>query len=521
MVANDPPAGNGLDTNQLMFKIERLLQQTGPGHNTITAYDTAWVARLTEILPEIAKKAIKWLRRNQLADGSWGMELPVCYHDRVLCTLSAAIALHRNNDKQDINRVSRGLIVFQDHIKMLDHDLAGPTAGFEMLLPVLIEEATQIGLSLPIEENLLAELHRVRNKKLASIPNGMVSRHVTMAFSAEMAGSDGEEILDIENLLEENGSVALSPSATAYYLLNIRPDDKKALNYIKRVSRNGHGAPNFAPFDIYEKAWVLWNLSHVDLQQRPEIEKLVTPLLESLYSCWELGKGVGFSSSFSPRDADDTAIVFEILSYYGYKPPVEDLLRYEGEEHFRCFDFETHPSTGANIHMLGSLYSAGFTKYDRPVQKILNYLSKSRIDGCKWTDKWHFSPYYITSHAIIMFSRYGIDLGQDSVDWMIESQKEDGSWGYQFSTAEETAYCLQALVAWQQAGYDVPIETILRGYKWLKDHADQPVPPLWTAKCLYSPVLVVQSTILSALLMVEQSILTLDSAEYEHGECSF
>ena len=41
---------------------------------------------------------------------------------------------------------------------------------------------------------------------------------------------------------------------------------------------------------------------------------------------------------------------------------------------------------------------------------------------------------------------YDDNLCQESVKWILKTQKSDGSWGFfGFSTAEETAYCLQAL----------------------------------------------------------------------------
>ena len=494
-------------------EVESILSKTGPGHNTETAYDTAWVARLGDLLPEEAGRALTWLRKSQLSDGSWGVERPIYYHDRILCTLSAVIALQDNGDEVDRDRIKRALLIMQEHICKLHLDPAGATAGFEMLLPVLLEEAHRVGIIVSFPEKVMLRIHEARRRKIALIPNGIVSRHVTMAFSAEMAGSNGREILDCDNLTEANGSVALSPSATAFYLLNLCPDDQNAQAYIKTIAQEG--APNFAPFDIYEKAWVVWNLLHVDLSDFPSLEDMISPIVDSLHASWDYGKGVGFSDDFSPRDADDTAVVFEVLSNYGIDMPIADLLRYEEIDHFRCFDLETHTSTGANIHMLGALFCAGYGKYTKPVQKILRYLRKTQIDACMWVDKWHISPYYITAHAVIVFANYHLNLGKNSVHWMIETQNSDGSWGYQFPTAEETAYCLQALVVWQQHGFFVPIETILKGYCWLKNHLNDPIVPLWTAKTLYSPTLVVRTAILSALLMVEQAELELAEAEYE------
>ena len=73
--------------------IDKLIDEIGPGHMGSTAYDTAWAARLGEIDWDLSSHALAWLAENQLDDGAWGASVPMYYHDRVLCTLAAMIAL--------------------------------------------------------------------------------------------------------------------------------------------------------------------------------------------------------------------------------------------------------------------------------------------------------------------------------------------------------------------------------------------------------------------------------------------
>ncbi len=77
-------------------EILRLLEEVGPGKMLSTAYDTAWVARLAQRGEEVGLRALEWLRQNQLDDGTWGAEQPRYYHDRLVSTLAAAIALALN-----------------------------------------------------------------------------------------------------------------------------------------------------------------------------------------------------------------------------------------------------------------------------------------------------------------------------------------------------------------------------------------------------------------------------------------
>ena len=93
--------------------IETLIDEIGPGHMASTAYDTAWAARLGEVDWELSSKALSWLAENQLPDGSWGAPAFMYYHDRVLCTLAAMIALsypgRREHDKMQIENGRRAL----------------------------------------------------------------------------------------------------------------------------------------------------------------------------------------------------------------------------------------------------------------------------------------------------------------------------------------------------------------------------------------------------------------------------
>jgi halimadienyl-diphosphate synthase len=194
-------------------------------------------------------------------------------------------------------------------------------------------------------------------------------------------------------------------------------------------------------------------------------------------------------------------MLFETLGRYGRKTDIEAILGYEKDEHFRCYNLESNPSVSANIHILGALRNAGFDAGQPAVRKIINFLYQTRFLQMFWFDKWHSSPYYPTTHLIIAAERLVDELVENTVEWILETQNENGSWGYYIPTAEETAYCLQALLMWKRGGKSIPKDPIKRGLDWLSDHAEPPYPPLWIGKSLYSPELVVQSSILSALLL--------------------
>lgn len=487
--------------------ITQLIEEIGPGHMASTAYDTAWAARLGEIDWELSSRALSWLAENQLPDGSWGASAPMYYHDRVICTLAAMIALsvrgRRGHDKTQIENGKNALErIVGGATQGLQSDPNGATVGFEMIAPTLAAEAENLGIIKDQGNRILGRLSKLRAKKLSYLQGKMISRNVTMAFSAEMAGTDGQHMLDVENLQESNGSVGVSPSATAYFVTYIKKSDEASLRYLRSILKPDGGLPNVAPFDVFEIAWALWNLSLIPGLSQNLGEKL-RPHLEFLSKAWQPKAGIGFAAGYSVKDSDDTGLVYDTLLRYGIEKDLASVLLYEEKDHFRCFDLEANPSISANIHVLGALGQAGLNEKNSSVQKVIHFLRKTKGQQPFWMDKWHSSPYYATSHAIIACAGLANDLVEESVEWILKSQNANGSWGTYVSTAEETAYAIQALWVWNQKVARIPKAILKNGARWLKEHMNQPYPPLWIGKCLYSPNLVIRSAVISALALAQ------------------
>src|SRR5574342_296292 len=229
--------------------ITQLIDEIGPRHMPRTAYDTAWAARIDDVDWELSSHALQWLSENQLPDGSWGAPAPMYYHDRVLCTLAAMIALsymgRRGHDKEQIEKGKLALErIVGAATQGLQSDPNGATVGFEMIAPTLAAEAEKLGIIKNQGNRILGRLSRMRAKKLSYLKDNMINRHVTIAFSAEMAGTDGKHMLDIDHLQESNGSVGLSPSATAYFATYIKKGDEASLKYLHNTVKPDGGLPN-------------------------------------------------------------------------------------------------------------------------------------------------------------------------------------------------------------------------------------------------------------------------------------
>jgi halimadienyl-diphosphate synthase len=407
---------------------------------------------------------------------------------------------HKGRRSRDREQIDTGLKALERIItgatKGLQADPNGATIGFEMIIPTLVTEAQDLGIIKQQGESILRKLSHQRSKKLEKIQGQMISKNTTMAFSAEMAGIDSQHILDIPHLQEANGSVGHSPSASAYYALYAKPRDTSSLEYLKRTIQSDGGMPNVAPFDAFEISWTLWNLSLIPgIQISPEIESFLKCLSDS----WQPKLGIGFATEYSVKDSDVTSFVYDTLARFGIFKDVESILAYEEDNYFRCYPLEANPSISANIHVLGALRQAGFEKQHPSVQKILNFLQQVRGSSPFWIDKWHSSPYYTTSHAIIACTGYADELVEDSVEWLLSTQYSNGAWGTYFPTVEETAYAMQAIWYWNKDSGKIDPSYLKKGAIWLEDHINEPYPPLWIGKCLYNPNNVIRSAVISAL----------------------
>ena len=353
-----------------------------------------------------------------------------------------------------------------------------------------------MGLGLPLAA--FERYKKMRAEKMAKIPPDMVySKNTTMTFSLEFMG-DKLDTGKAGLLQESNGSVGVSPSATAYFLTKWA-NNVAARRYISDVvEAYGGKAPQVFPFDIFETAWSLWNLSLAGFSlQDPPLASYVADLAR----IWEQseGMGLGFSSAYSAPDADDTAMVCNVLRRAGYEPELRVFRRFERSRHFVCYPWErdNDSSLSVNIHVLDALRGVD----QDSISKIVDFLRLRTTSGGYWKDKWHISPYYTTAHAVIALVGHDDELARGAVRWLLDTQGPDGCWGYHNGpTTEETAYCLQALSVYDRYVEPLDRSALARGRDGLLACRSE-MPALWIGKCLYTPIRVVESAIYSALVM--------------------
>lgn len=480
----------------LVQEIRHLLYNLGTGRTSGVAYDTAWTARLSTRYPGYGfEDSLEWLRRNQHEDGTWGAPL-LHYHDRFISTLAAIVALRDvGREPRDQRRVRRGEDALWKLVGKLGRDDAD-TVGFPVLSAALQNEATELGLDVPLPPIRFAEPYRRKVKALLSQPS-RAWRASTITFSLEALRFS---LSDDDDVLEENDSVSVSPSATAGYLLHY--NNERAFAYLQGLlNRTSTGVmPALAPIDVFE---IVWTLSHfIRVQAIEPGDADVQAALAHLWQVWSPQVGVGHSSFFGVPDVDDTAASFVALRWGGYPVDPAVFEAYELNEHFCCYPGETNPSLSAHVRLLMALRMCDdHPNYERWIAKVLSALQRYDENGSYWWDKWHASPYYVTGASLFALKGVADDLARARLKWILRTQNDDGGWGYlDESTPEETAYCLEALLMWDRTVERIDPTLIDAAALYLNAHLSDPeYTPLWIGKSLYTPVIPVKAAILSAL----------------------
>jgi halimadienyl-diphosphate synthase len=447
---------------------------------------------------------IDWLVEHQWLDGSWGSPIRY-YHDRILCTLSAIIALQEHGASQNgTEAIKRGERYIWHNLHRLRHD-PFELVGFELIFPSLLTKAHSLGLDVPTHT---CGYGRVRAEKLRLLPSeSLYSPGTSTAFSLEFLDTQGDPN-SMRRLQGPNGSIANSPATTAYLVLQAG-ENQRALDYLERARVLPQGVPAFYPFRTFEIAWVLEHLAFGGLS----LDTLVEPSTWSDLRASLSRKGVSMDPAFGIYDGDTTAVTLHVLGLGGH--PVDPMILYNFEEPelrvFRTFDFERNASISTNAHALEALSQMhDYPNRQEVGNRVAALLLADRAFDTYWVDKWHASPYYATSHALIALIGARKDLLAEclsSIEWLLHTQRDDGSWGYyDRGTAEETAYALLALLHYHRHVGSVDTDVLAKGVSFLYpsiEQTDHRYPDLWIAKSLFAPKSVIRAATLAATALYQ------------------
>jgi halimadienyl-diphosphate synthase len=471
-----------------------------------SAYDTAWMARLRDASTGDPRwpDLIEWLLENQHPNGSWGGEIEY-YHDRIICTLAAIIALQENgHDHQAKAAVKHGESYLWHNIPLLSRD-PFELSGFELVFPTLLAEAQELDLDIPSHPYGYGQ---VQAEKLRLIPPQLLySPNISTVYSLEFLGQRGDPEL-LAQAVGDNGSVGNSPATTAYY--SLLASDERALRYLRTV-REKERMVTVYPFRTFELSWVLNNLSLSGLPmtkfvRQDQIDELRSRMTET---------GFTLDPTFGVTDGDITSVCCAVLLRAGSDVDPRVLGHFQDDEAgiFHTYEYERNVSVTTNVHALEALHlMADYPSRDKVREQIIVALLDNREQNTYWIDKWHASPYYPTAHALLALLREGphiVYACRAAIDWMLHTQREDGSWGFfGRGTREETAYALTALLHYHRLE-SIDEDILHRGAAYLARHhqeSEATYPELWLAKSIYAPCSIVESAVLAALILYNDTL---------------
>jgi halimadienyl-diphosphate synthase len=441
------------------------------------AYDTAIVGQVRDQHGRARfPLAGSWLLAHQAADGTWGSQAWHA-HDRLVSTLAAILCLKAQPGNE--RAIERGLMSIPRLLVRLDAD-AHETVGFELIAPALLDQCSQLGWPIPRET-----LPHQRRRRAARLAAGAIG---TAAFSLEALGDIPK---DIAAWISPRGSLFASPAAAAAYLAQYPATAALADSLTWLATQHNGGIPAVHPLDSFVAAWTCWHMQLAGLGHLPDVQRL----RKSIERSWT-AQGASFSDDFAIPNADDTALSMIVQHQEELLPDIAVFAPYITPQGVRCYLHEYDPSVSTNVHVLMALRLAPpGRERDTWIGWILAYLRQARTPEGMFTDKWHASPLYVTSHAVLATYRLDDALCDALTEAILRSQHANGAWGLEGGSAEETAYALLALCTTYRPAMRAALAS---GVAALERLATQPRPALWIGKSLYRPTPVVESAILAA-----------------------
>ncbi|HKR48422.1 MAG TPA: prenyltransferase/squalene oxidase repeat-containing protein [Pseudonocardiaceae bacterium] len=487
-----------------------------------SVYETA---RLVTLAPWLAghRQRVRFLLRCQRRDGRWGG----LDGYGLVPTLSATEALLTSLRRwqQDCNgqvlgyaevvsAADRGLRALFGWLSAGARVVLPDTIAAEIVIPALVAQVNAhldrfgpepvIGLDnwrgsgrlvLPqgMDDGLLARLgHQVLQGQ--SLPTKLLHSLETL----------GPAVRGAPFVHPVHGSVGCSPAATAAWLADPTAC-RAAVRYLETVQYRGGGpVPGVTPITVFERAWVLAALTGAGIDVT--VPRGLTDSLHAAFGDCGVAAGPGL-----PPDSDDTAAALYALAQLGSPRALDCLFVYQTDEYFSCFPEERTTSISTNAHVLQTC--GRYLEHDGPqrwryhtvMDKLSGWLRERQEADGSWWDKWHASPYYPTARCATALHRYSrsasVSALTRAVTWLLDSQREDGSWGRWCGTHEETAYAVQTLLQTCASRPDSAVEqAAARGCVFLRrSAAGHQHPPLWHDKDLYTPIRVVRAEGLAAL----------------------
>lgn len=511
-----------------------LLTTVGPdrlGSVSPSVYETARLVAIGAWLPG-HRTRIEYLLSTQRPDGGWGG--PEAY--ALVPSLSATEALlgivlappsrlPATTRDRCVRAVADGLAFVYAQLRSLRAADLPDTVAIEVIVPYLVARL-QDGLS-RLRSSEVSGLDAWRARVRLPLPRGM-SHQTLQALLSALAGRTPAALkvlhsLEITDRVAPGvrgvprlalGTVGASPAATAAWLGPTPADRSPAsIAYLRSVIAQHAGpVPCVIPIRNFERAWVVNSLASAGLAECAP--RGLGARMAAVLGDKALGGGIGM-----PPDADTTSATLAALQHLGVATRDRVLRPYDLGTHFCTWVGERTASATTNAHVLTALVmtDARATAWrTSAIQRVAAWLGHSQHRDGFWSDKWHASPFYATACVVtalrdaagmgLLSQPQAADRAIDrAVEWVLASQRRDGSWGRWAGSAEESAYALQILL--YRADIDRRRRTAARrGLRYLRSAEDREPVPLWHGKDLYVPRHVVRAAVVGARHLAETAL---------------
>jgi hypothetical protein len=484
------------------------LMSTPWGQVSASVYETG---RLVTLAPWLIghRERVHYLLRTQRPDGSWGA--PDGYG--LVPTLSATEALLTvasgsgegliPEDMEHVALAARsGLAALHERLPRVADVPDMPAV--DLIVPGLVTLINAHGASAPLP--LPPGLDHSRVEQVRRVVESGATLPEKLLHALEATGLSGGARSVRPTVI---GTIGASPAATAAWLsTGAELEADFALRHLEAVvTRYGGPVPVGLPITVFERGWVLTWLSRAGLSVQVPPEMLADLRASIGPAGTSAGPGL-------PADADTTSVALHALALHGVALDPGSLLAFDTGTHFCTWQGEDGFSISVNAHVLDAFGSYAATAparagaYAEVRSRLADLLAERQHPAGNWEDRWHASPLYATLSCVLALGEYGGREHAAAVtmarEWVLDTQRADGSWGRWEGTLEETAYAIQALLLPERVRDGAVDEryahAAARGHAYLQRMGDMSdYPSLWHDKDLYTPIAIVRAAILAAL----------------------
>jgi hypothetical protein len=478
------------------------------GQTSPSVYETGRVVTLAPWLTGHADR-VRWLLAGQRPDGCWGgpdgyafvptlsaVEALLTTLRRPVASLGAGSTVSGADGVRIAAAVARGMHALTG----LSATTMPDTPAADLLVPDLVGRIN-------------AHLDRTHAPQVLMPAGTGVDRLVGTRGHLALGAAVPEKLLHAAEAVADlvrrapgvrpvpPGSIGASPAATAAWLgvAGTGTDvGDSARNYLDAVARrHGGPVPCAVPITVFERSWVLGTLARAGVPLPPQ-PRMVRDLAAAL------GPGGTAAGPGLPADADTTAVTLYALALLGEPTDVSCLRRYRVGPYFCTWPGENGVSVTTNAHVLDAFGIHRGESDNDELGHLVRWLCDQQDADGSWIDRWHASLYYATSCCVLALDRFGrartaARAVSRAVEWVLATQRSDGSWGRWAGTAEETAYAMHVLLGVRRTPDGRIAEAATRGRAYLRATFDEPGPALWHDKDLYRPAAVVRAAVIAAL----------------------